>query len=147
MKKIFLVLLTIIYLKSSGQSNITVGEKAPQITITDWIDNVPKVKTLTHKILSEKIYSPLTYSKISPGWQSNTLQIASKVEKRTALALPVFKMERLDKVISTFSESSFNDIFRLAITTSRFTIIGMAYTVNWFSSCISTPRLKICEII
>ena len=32
------------------------------------------------------------------------------------------------------SESSFKDIFRLAIITSTFTIIGIGYTVNWFSS-------------
>jgi hypothetical protein len=51
-----------------------------------------------------------------------------------AFALPVFKMERFDKVKSTFSESSFNDIFRLAIMTSRFTIMDIGYTVNWFSS-------------
>jgi len=43
-----------------------------------------------------------------------------------ALALPVFSIERLASVKSTFSESSFNDIFRLAIITSKFTIIGMA---------------------
>jgi len=38
----------------------------------------------------------------------------------------VFKIERLDKVSSTLSESSFSEIFRLAIITSRFTIMGMA---------------------
>lgn len=52
--------------------------------------------------------------------------MASNVLKRIALALPVFSMERLDKVKSTLSESSFNDIFRLAIITSKFTIIGIA---------------------
>src|ERR1022692_2908985 len=56
-----------------------------------------------------------TNSNISPGWQFNALQIASSVLKRTAFALPVFKMDRLDKVRSTFSESSFSDIFLLAI--------------------------------
>ncbi|SEQ81021.1 hypothetical protein SAMN04488097_3087 [Epilithonimonas lactis] len=66
------------------------------------------------------------YSKISAGWQSKASQIASNVENRTAFAFPVFKMERLDSVRSTFSDSSFNDIFRLAIITSRFTIIGIA---------------------
>jgi hypothetical protein len=31
------------------------------------------------------------YSKMSLGWQSKALQIASKVDKRIALALPFFK--------------------------------------------------------
>ena len=84
-----------------------------------------------------------TNSKISPGWQFNALQIASSVLKRTAFALPVFNMERLDKVKSTFSESSFKDIFLLAIITSKFTIIGISYTVNSFSDWISTPLLNI----
>ena len=73
------------------------------------------------------------YSRISPGWHSNTLQIASSVLNRMALALPVLRMDKLDKVKSTLSESSFKDIFRLAIITSRFTTIGIGYTVNSFS--------------
>ncbi len=87
------------------------------------------------------------YSKISAGWQSNALQIASRVLNRTAFAFHVFKMERLDNVISTFSESSFNDILRLAIITSKFTIMGMSYMVKSFSDWISIPLLKICAII
>jgi hypothetical protein len=63
---------------------------------------------------------------MSLGWQSKALQIASRVLKRIALAFPVFKMERLDKVKSTLSESSFSDILRFAIITSRFTTIGIA---------------------
>jgi hypothetical protein len=70
---------------------------------------------------------------MSPGWQSKTLQILSKVLKRIAFAFPVFKIERLDNVKSTLAESSFREIFRLAIMTSKFTMIGMAYTVKSFS--------------
>ena len=58
--------------------------------------------------------------------------MASNVLKRIALALPVLSMERLDKVKSTLSESSFNDIFRLAIITSKFTMIGIAKQLNRF---------------
>jgi hypothetical protein len=87
-----------------------------------------------------------TNSKISPGWQFNTLHIASRVLNRIAFALPVFNIERFDKVKSTFSESSFKDIFLLAIITSKFTIMGMAYIVNSFSVWISIPLLKICAI-
>jgi hypothetical protein len=59
--------------------------------------------------------------------------MASNVLNRMAFAFPVLSMERLASVMSTFSESSFSDIFRFAIITSKFTIIGMAYTVNSFS--------------
>src|SRR6185295_17064281 len=86
------------------------------------------------------------YSNKSPGWQSNALQMASSVLNRTAFALPVLSIERLANVRSTFSESSFNDIFRLAIITSRFTIIGIVYTVNSYSDWISIPLLKIWAI-
>ncbi len=79
------------------------------------------------------------YSRMSPGWQSRALQIDSRVLNLIALALPVFRMERFESVRSTFSESSFSDIFRLAIITSRFTIIGIIQTVKSFSFWISTP--------
>ncbi len=80
---------------------------------------------------------------MSLGWQSNALQMASKVLKRIALAFPVFKIERLDNVKSTLSESSFREIFRFAITTSKFTIIGIAYMVKSFSDFISTAFCNI----
>jgi len=70
---------------------------------------------------------------MSPGWQSSALQIASKVLNLIAFAFPVFKIERFDKVSPTFSESSFSDIFRFAIITSKFTMIATAYTVKSFS--------------
>ena len=75
-----------------------------------------------------------TNSRMSPGWQFKAWQIASRVLKRIALALPVFRIERLESVNSTFSESSFNDIFLLAIITSRFTIIGIIRQLNHFHS-------------
>ena len=80
---------------------------------------------------------------MSEGWQSKTLQMASKVLKRIAFAFPVFKIERFDKVNPTLSDSSFSDIFRFAIITSRFTMIGIVYTVKSFSFCNSIPLLKI----
>ena len=63
------------------------------------------------------------YSRISPGWQSRALQMASRVEKRMALALPVLRMERLAWVIPIRSASSCDDILRRAIITSTFTMI------------------------
>jgi len=51
--------------------------------------------------------------------------MASNVVKRIAYTFPVFRIERLEKVSSTFSESSFSDIFRLAISTFKFTKIGV----------------------
>jgi hypothetical protein len=65
------------------------------------------------------------YSKISPGWHSNALQIASKVDSRTALALPFFKTEMLAIVMPTFSASSVTLIFRFANMTSMLMMIAM----------------------
>jgi hypothetical protein len=39
---------------------------------------------------------------MSPGWQSKALQIASRVEKRMAFALPFLSMEMLVIVMPTF---------------------------------------------
>src|SRR5690606_7036751 len=57
---------------------------------------------------TQEIYS-LRYSRISPGWQSSSLHIASRVENRMALALPFFRMEILAMVIPTFSAISVTD--------------------------------------
>jgi hypothetical protein len=51
--------------------------------------------------------------------------MASSVEKRIALALPCFKIERLDKVDPTRSDIHVSDICVFAIITSKFTIIGI----------------------
>ena len=69
---------------------------------------------------------------MSPGWQSKALQIAAKVLKRIAFAFPVFRIERLDNVKSTLSESSFREILRFAIITSKFTMIGIVKQLNRF---------------
>ena len=69
------------------------------------------------------------YSSISPGWQSSARHIASRVVKRTALALPVLRIERFTIDISTRSESSESDILRRASITSRFTIIAISSSV------------------
>ncbi|KXK34749.1 MAG: hypothetical protein UZ06_CHB003000954 [Chlorobi bacterium OLB6] len=66
---------------------------------------------------------------------------------RIAFALPVFKMERFDNVKPTLSDSSLREILRLAIITSMFTIIGIAYTVKSFSFWRSTPFLNIVAMI
>ena len=80
----------------------------------------------------------LLNSRISPGWQSSTSQIASRVEKRIAFALPVYKMERFAGVIPIFAANSPEDIFRLASITSRLTIICIvpSYIVKSFSALI-----------
>ena len=86
-------------------------------------------------------YSPSSlYSKISPGWQFSSLQIASRVEKRMAFAFPVFNMERLAGVRSIFSAKSPSEIFRLAIITSKFTIIGIDQFILGLFGFSSTAR-------
>src|SRR5687767_14019279 len=52
--------------------------------------------------------------------------MASNVEKRMARALPVFRIERFCGVIPTASARSFNRFFRIARTTSRLMMMGMA---------------------
>ena len=66
---------------------------------------------------------PPSYSRMSPGWHSSSRQIASSVEKRTALALPVLRIDRFACVSPTRSASSESDILRRAIITSKLTII------------------------
>src|SRR3989344_880732 len=83
-------------------------------------------------VIDSVIKNYSTNSKISPGWQFNALQIASRVLKRIAFAFPVFKIERLDNVKSTLSESSFREILRFAIITSKFTTIGIVKQLNRF---------------
>ncbi len=49
-----------------------------------------------------------------------------------AFAFPVFNMERFDKVNPTLSDSSLSDIFRFAIITSKFTMMGIVIPLNRF---------------
>jgi hypothetical protein len=72
----------------------------------------------------------LLYSKMSPGWHSRALQIASKVESRIALALPFFKMEMLAIVMPTRSASSVTLIFRFANMTSMLMMIAMLVSLH-----------------
>lgn len=97
---------------------------------------------ITHNILPDVLSTRLSeilaigysfvYSIKSPGWQSNAWHSDSSVLNRIAFAFPVLSMERLASVKSTFSESSFKDILRLAIITSKFTIIGIVKRLNRF---------------
>ena len=95
------------------------------------------MRRLIYFLPSHFLYKRYTYhpssrnSRISPGWQSNSRQRASRVEKRTALAFPVFRMERLAGVRSILSANSPNEIFRFAIITSRFTIMGIGSLFKW----------------
>ena len=104
---------------------------------------------LFDSLLPEELYSSGLYSNISPGWQLSSLQIASKVENRTALAFPVFRMERLAGVRSIFSASSPSEIFRFAIITSRFTIIGilfigcLVFSTIWYNGGLIYNRQKL----
>ncbi len=65
------------------------------------------------------------YSRISPGWHCSTLQIASRVENRTAFTFPVLRIDKLTTLMPVSSESSLSCILRWANTTSKFTIIGI----------------------
>lgn len=68
----------------------------------------------------------LLYSSMSPGWQSSTLQIDSSVSNLTPFAFPFFKIDKFTLVRPTCLDSSFSEIFLLAIITSKLTIIAIA---------------------
>ena len=70
------------------------------------------------------------YSKISPGWHFNALQIASNVDSRIAFTLPFFKTEMLAIVMPTFSASSVTLIFRFANMTSMLMMIAMLVSLH-----------------
>lgn len=70
-------------------------------------------------------FATVLYSKMSPGWQSKALQIASNVDKRTAFAFPFFRIDRLAMVIPTFSDNSVTLIFRFASMTSILMMIAI----------------------
>ena len=55
---------------------------------------------------------------MSAGWQSNSRQMASRVEKRMPLTLPVLSRERLVTEIPMRLANSVNDIFLFASMTS-----------------------------
>ena len=80
------------------------------------------------------------YSSISPGVHCNSRQMALRVLRRMALALPVFNMERLACVRPIFSANSLERILRVASITSKFKII-MTQTVRLFSSTASAATL------
>src|SRR3954470_8100986 len=64
---------------------------------------------------------------MSPGWQESASQIASRVEKRIARALPVLRIERLASVIPTRSASSVSVIRRSWSRSSSLTAIATSH--------------------
>jgi hypothetical protein len=64
---------------------------------------------------------------MSPGWHERALQIASRVEKRIARALPVLRIERLASVMPTRSASSVSVIRRSWSRSSSLTAIAMSH--------------------
>lgn len=58
--------------------------------------------------------------------------MASRVDRRIALALPFLRIDKLAKVIPTFSASSVTLILRLASMTSMLIIIAIAIPLDRF---------------
>ena len=81
---------------------------------------------------------------MSPGWQSRASHMASRVEKRMALTLPVLIFERFTFAMPTRSASSLRDIFRSAITRSSLSIIGtsinLTINIKYFTLHVSVPH-------
>ena len=82
------------------------------------------------------------YSRISPGWQSSSRQSDSSVENLTALALPVFRMDRLASVTPTRSDSSVRDMRRSRRTRSRVTRMAIS-VLRPPKSSSSLPRAAV----
>lgn len=88
------------------------------------------------------------YSTMSPGWQSNALQIASKGESQIALALPFFNIEILAIVIPTPYESSVTLIFLFTSITFILIITHYSpYIVKSFSDLTSFGSYFFSEIL
>lgn len=65
-----------------------------------------------------------SYSNKSPGWHSNSLQMAARVLNRTPRTLPDLSKERFCSEIPMREASSLDVIFRIASMTSNRTIIA-----------------------
>ena len=92
--------------------------------------------------ISSSFAGSLRNSSISPGWQSSTSHMASRVENLIALTLPVFNFDRFTFATPTFSLNSFSEIFLSAITLSSLKIIAISsppYSVSSDSVCNITP--------
>lgn len=74
---------------------------------------------------------------------SGALLIVDKLSKRIAFAFPVFMNDWFDNERSTFSESSFKEIFLLAIIKTRLAMIGITYIVRSFSDFKSRAFCRI----
>ena len=66
----------------------------------------------------DSFYSSFWNSIISPTWQSSTSQIAASVEKRMAVTLLFFILDRLTFEMPTFSANSLSDMWRSTIIRS-----------------------------
>src|ERR1017187_7887205 len=99
---------------------IVIGKwyKVPRVPIRDEEAQVPRAAVSSFGPSGRN-------SKSSPGWQLRCWQMASSVEKRMALALPVLRMDRFCGVMSTASARSLSRILRWARTTSRLTMMGI----------------------
>src|SRR3989344_494291 len=68
-------------------------------------------------------WGPGVWTIRSPGWQSSSRHRASRVEKRTARALPVLRIDRLARVTPTRSDSSVRDMRRSSSSRSSWIMI------------------------
>jgi hypothetical protein len=99
---------------------------ATEITLRSLLTLSKEFFGLRHRVRT-KFY---LYSKMSPGWHSSALQIASRVDSRIAFALPFFKMEMFAIVMPTLSASSVTLIFRFANMTSMLIMMAMLFSLH-----------------
>ena len=89
------------------------------------INNPPQETKGRIEKLTKLVNSQGVYSRISPGWQSSSLQRASRVEMRNAFAFPVLRIDMFEGVMPMREANSPELIFRRASITSILIIIGM----------------------
>ncbi len=98
--KILLTILTFLIIESSyAQTNIKVGEKAPEINITHWIKNVPDDKTLNNKYIVLEFWATWCGPCIAAVPHMNEIQNKFKNNDLIFLSLTDENIEKVERTL------------------------------------------------
>lgn len=107
MKNILIILPFLIIINSNAQTNIKVGEKAPEINITHWIKNVPENKNINNKNIVLEFWATWCGPCIAAVPHMNEIQNKFKRDDLIYLSLTD---EAVDKVERTLKRVDFQSI-------------------------------------
>lgn len=107
MKNLLIILQFLIIINSNAQTNIKVGEKAPEITITHWIKNVPENKNINNKNIVLEFWATWCGPCIAAVPHMNEIQNKFKRDDLIYLSLTD---EAVDKVERTLKRVDFQSI-------------------------------------